>query len=680
MKKAFFVIFLIIYILHIFWSQQAIFTGIFDPGYWKERYETSQWSLPLSQRVIGDDGLYLIEGYLLAEGGDPSQYNAEVPPLGKYLIGASIKLFSNGNMYGYITTLLLVVAVWILAKRVTGNSQVAWTTLLLFVTDPLITSQFSLTMLDSLQSLFLVLHLIGLHILMQKRHMKWSIISGIFLGLFAGSKAPLFAPIIMITGIAAIWFTSKRITWVCMYVFSAILTYFSLHIPYFFYGHTLIDWLKLQKWIISFYLSSKLDPNVGSVFTTLLANQTKDLFSDTWSSSVEWSIVWPIITVLSIASYRSMKSKLLLTTLFLLLCLFAIRPFWVRYLILILPLLYISAVAFIYARFSTKIGVKIVFVCVAMNIFFSVPLLYPTAEKEFQQFASDWEHGYFHDMRERFTNDSKTKFERQTLQEQGLTYLYDAQIEAIDVRFDPQILRQRFGQITIPVEIAYRTRHLGEFVEQTSVNLVHERNQWRVSWDWESFMQEIGPGVTMKTTIDSATRGTLIKDGFVVSDFESELVSITPVDVDPKKEQEMLGFLSELFENKLFPLSIHQRYIANTLPGRPRAIGVFSKPLSAKNRARLLSYSGISLTPARGRTNLVSSQADIDKVTNTLFIECCSLLYSTTSYDGGGGLEKEFNSTLKGYSGGSIVIFDTKGKLVRTILTRKKRNGLDVRL
>ena len=681
MKKYLCIIALIVYLLHILWSQLAVFTQRFDAVYWKERFETSQWSLPLSQRVIGDDGLYLIEGYLLTKGGDPVDYNAEVPPLGKYLIGTSIKMFSNGNVYGYITSLFLVGAVWYLAKLVSRGSPIAWATTLLFATDPLITAQFSLTMLDSLQSLFLVLHVIVLSILVKSsKHMIWVLVCGVLLGLFAGSKAPLFAPVIMITGIVTIWTTTKRFTWVCVYVLSAVLTYFCLYIPYFFHGHVFIDWLKLQKWILSFYLSSKLESNFGSIFTTVFVNQTKNLFSDTWYSSSEWSILWPIITMLSIVSYRRIKNKLLLATLFLLFCIFAIRPFWVRYLILILPLLYVTAVAFIHARFSQKNVLSIVSIGIAINIFLSASLLYPTAEKEFHQFVSDWEHGYFHDMRERFTSHSKMKFERSTIQEQGLTYLYDAQIEAIDVRYDPKLLRRRFGQLTIPLEIAYRSRYLGEFVEHTSVFLVHEGNQWRVSWDWESFVKGIVPGATFQTTVDPAKRGTLTKGSFVASDFDSELVSITPADIHPQKEQEMLEFMSKLFENKLFPLSIHERYISNTLPGRSRAIGVFPKPLGREDRARLLSYSGVRLTPAYGRTNLVSSEVEIDKVTNTLFIECCSLLYSTTAYDGGGGLEKEFNATLKGYNGGGIVLYDANGKLVRTIMEREKRNGLDVAL
>lgn len=87
---------LVFYLGLIIWTNYALFTSRFDQEYWKDRYEHSQWKLPLSTRTLGDDGLFLYEGYRLARGDDPTNYNSEVPPLGKYLIGASIATLGNG--------------------------------------------------------------------------------------------------------------------------------------------------------------------------------------------------------------------------------------------------------------------------------------------------------------------------------------------------------------------------------------------------------------------------------------------------------------------------------------------------------------------------------------------------------------------------------------------------------
>ena len=149
-----------------------MYTSRFDPAYWKDRYEHSQWKLPQSQRGIGDEGLYLHEGYVLVNGADPTLYNAEVPPLGKYAIGASILLFGNGYLFGILATTAALVAFFFLAKSVLPKSLALATTLLVAM-DPLVTSQFAATMLESLQLLFfLVTCLLVLSLLKQKSVLK----------------------------------------------------------------------------------------------------------------------------------------------------------------------------------------------------------------------------------------------------------------------------------------------------------------------------------------------------------------------------------------------------------------------------------------------------------------------------------------------------------------------------
>ncbi len=56
------------------------------------------------------------------------------------------------------------------------------------------------------------------------------------------------------------------------------------------------------------------------------------------------------------------------------------------------------------------------------------------------------------------------------------------------------------------------------------------------------------------------------------------------------------------------------------------------------------------------------------------------MLYTTTAYDGIEGIEKERNDELKGYNGGTLVLEDKNGTLVRTILDVEKRDGKNVQL
>ncbi len=153
MKKLQTVLILLLVILAgiLYYANRAILTSAYDAVYWKDRFEHSQWQLPLSPRIIGDNGLYALEGYQLMHGTDPTKYNAEIPPLGKYAIGAAVVLFNNGSWYGVVTSLLVWILFFLLARTVLKHTTLAVAATTWLALDPLLTSQWTATMLDSLQ-------------------------------------------------------------------------------------------------------------------------------------------------------------------------------------------------------------------------------------------------------------------------------------------------------------------------------------------------------------------------------------------------------------------------------------------------------------------------------------------------------------------------------------------------
>ena len=177
---------LISYLLLIVFSNRGLFFSTFDAVYWQDKYEHSQWKLPLSVRTLGDDGLYLYEGYRLMHGGDPTLLNAEVPPLGKYLIGITNALFGNPYWFGFIVNLGILTCVFLLTKRLTASTMFSSLAILLLATDPLFTNQYALTMLDSLQALFLLIYclLIIKSTDQKKGILLWPTLAGLSLGFF----------------------------------------------------------------------------------------------------------------------------------------------------------------------------------------------------------------------------------------------------------------------------------------------------------------------------------------------------------------------------------------------------------------------------------------------------------------------------------------------------------------
>jgi predicted membrane-bound dolichyl-phosphate-mannose-protein mannosyltransferase len=299
-----FLIFGLLYIGLIIYFNRSLYLSKFDQVYWKDKYEHSQWKLPMSNRILGDDGLYLYEGYRLIHGEDPTLLNAEVPPICKYLIGLSIIIFGNGYIYGFIVTFTALILFYFLSIYLFKNKLIGLLTTLALLTDSIITNQFDLTMLDSFQLLCLISTFLFTYLFLnsQKTQKKTIllVLTGISFGLFSGSKAPIFSPLLSLVILYLLYKSKDRLSNLSILAISAFLAYLLPYINYFLMGHNFRQWLGVQKWILSFYKNSFIHPNYGSAISTLTVGKYQNLFTRIWDSSDQFSLVWPIITVISL--------------------------------------------------------------------------------------------------------------------------------------------------------------------------------------------------------------------------------------------------------------------------------------------------------------------------------------------------------------------------------------------
>lgn len=697
LEKLFFAL-LFFYVGFILYTHRALLASKFDQVYWKDKYEHSQWKLPLSQRTLGDDGLYLYEGYRLIHGEDPTTMNAEVPPLGKYLIGLSILTLGNGHWFGFLSTLLGLLAVFLLARGLTKSSAWALAATLLFAMDPLLTSQFPLTMLDSLQ---MALGILTLWMLTKILTNPQSLISnlsltllGLCFGLFAATKAPIFSPIMGLVVAVTLLVLYRSVKPLIITFATSFAVYVATYIPYFLLGHSFIDWLKVQKWILMFYRGSYIAPNIGSPITTLTINRYQNLFTKTWETPSHFSFVWPVLMCVLVLFvflllFRKTKQPItpwLPTIGFLLLSLgsLSIIPFWTRYLLAILPLLYISCIGLL-SNFNLRAkGWIIIVALLVLNSVSSIPVLFPTPEGTVKQTLYAWRHGFFQDVYEELTSKSRSKKDRKTFHTFGLTTYYDGEIEDADIMMEPMVWNRFTTTQQVPIRVTYKTRNLGTFTEKHILPVVKEYGRWKIAWEWNLAIDGLTPERTLSTTVVPAKRGAIIpNDGNnkpIAQDIRTVRISVIPNDIDKTKEEKMFKMLETLFEGRASAVSMHQRSVGNALGDRPVPLGVLPFAIDPNLQKDLLSYPGLLLTGAFSRQWSPRGGVDVGKIANTLYDECCSYLYNTTAYDGISGLEKQFNEKLKGINGGSLVIKDAQGKVVRTILSVEKKDGENVEL
>lgn len=341
-------------LLIIFFSLQLLFRVYqyrdnyllrFDAEYWKQRYLNSQWVVPNSRQSIGDDGLYAHAGWEYIHGSDPSLLNAETPPFGKYMIGLSEVIFGNQNIFALLSGLLVLAGLFILNKIIFKDTILALIPVMLLSSDVLFFSQLRAPFLDTLYLGLLIFTFI--FVLKEK-----FLLANIFLGLMAATKSSASIFLLVPALVIAYLFYMKDYRQIKKFLFLlpvSVLVFLLTYTRYFLLGHSFREFLGLQKWIFTFY-ETGAKGNPGAAWQILLSGKWP-----TWWGQVEqvseWNILWPL-SLIAVVYYlfqvlpkrRFYKSTLLGFWIIAYLIFLSFIPVWPRYLLLILPFMYILAV------------------------------------------------------------------------------------------------------------------------------------------------------------------------------------------------------------------------------------------------------------------------------------------------------------------------------------------------
>lgn len=377
MKKFFFIILFIISVVHLLfriYEYRIVYTTPFDPAYTKLKFENSQWStkpacenpdphinpytcvwddkwydenknnpnaIDLKKNAIGDDVLYTYAAWEYINGKDPTLLNAEIPPFGKYLIGLSIVVFNNPNIFAILSGIFAICAFYLLNITIFKSRLYAFIPVFFITLEPLFYTQLQYTLLDLL---YFGLLCLTLYLVIKKKFIR----SAISLGLMAATKSSASTfPIVV--GITAVYLLlTKQYKFLKTYVFTlpvAGLVFLASYSQHFLLGNTLIDFLGVQKWIINFYASGAKG-SLTAPWEILFTGKYANWWGQT-SVVNEWHIGWPILVVAStiatiIIVKKHLTSPILLisiwTVIYLLFLSFV--PIWSRYFLLILPFMY----------------------------------------------------------------------------------------------------------------------------------------------------------------------------------------------------------------------------------------------------------------------------------------------------------------------------------------------------
>lgn len=291
-----------IFIIVLFIDRKAFFT-VYDHARLGKIYSGSQYVQgPKATTSIGDDGLFAVAGYyLFFQKGDPSQIHFESPPLGEYFIGLSIFLFRNERVINIIYGLLFLLGVQKLATSVSRNKLIGSLASFLIVLNPMFYDHMITSLLDLPQALFLTWALYFFFDSIQNGRKRFYLM-GLFLGCAFSIK---FLPgIVFFVVVLSLWCFFKRREYIISFLTSLVfvpIVYLLSYSMYFFNGHTFIDFIQFQKWVIVWRLGN---PRVfGNIFTNLLFGQYRSWWEPVvWLHANEWTILSPIVFIGSLIS------------------------------------------------------------------------------------------------------------------------------------------------------------------------------------------------------------------------------------------------------------------------------------------------------------------------------------------------------------------------------------------
>jgi len=494
--------------LSVFASRSFLFNEI-NIAYIEDLYSHSQWSIPLSTRVMSDGNLHQIAGYRLVRGASAFSINPEVPPIGKYLYGLSISWWKNPYLISIILYFIAILLFSAISFKFFSNSQLIKLSVLFFLLSPILVDQISKTMLDLPQLVFLLAHVLTILYINQPRrqisYFNLILLSGISLGLFAAIKIPIFVLPILFLDFLYLKKSKKIVVPVLLALIVGVVYFISYAPTLIIYKMSLFDWIRSQFWMINFYRISEVQNNPIFYLSAIFLGRYKGWWDNSaWQHIREWTILWPIsiISTLGLWFKKQISDEtgyiVGLATMFLFIWLLV--PFWGRYFLLAMPFLIIGFVKLFENR--KKFLLILAIILFIRFSFYLLPNLSSTLSTVEEKFNDGNYQDFYHLIE---TDIDRDKF---------YLILKDIELntlsEDISLKFIGEIGLNIFKKkVNLSARVKYKTP-IGIYEHQCQMSVINRQNQWKLIWNWECVAPNFKPGDELKTTLFYAKQGNLI--------------------------------------------------------------------------------------------------------------------------------------------------------------------------
>ena len=328
------------------------FSSKFDYQKTRNDFDNSPYVLGNNYKtIIHDENFDAVNGYMYVSQTEMNKTVYDHPPFGKFLIGLSILLTGNQNIIQIFVSFFTLVAFYYLSKDLLKSQTLALFSSLILSLEPLFREQVSTSLLD--QDLLLLLTLALLSTLKSLKNRKWIIASLISLGFFSSIKFPANS-VVLITTIFIFYLLLQRSDLIKAFIKYFIIIpiiYFILYIP-FIDKPSLAKFIDLQIFAAKWHKSHLPDYPKFEIFRLMIFNSWR-----TWWGAEPFVKVpyfhfgWPLSfmsLILVFFQKLTQEIKLIIIWCLLYLALSSLRVVFPRYLLLLLPFLYLILIYLIY--------------------------------------------------------------------------------------------------------------------------------------------------------------------------------------------------------------------------------------------------------------------------------------------------------------------------------------------
>lgn len=265
----------------------------------EDTFNRSQYRQKNPTALIPDETVFEYASGAYLRGVDPILINSEHTPLGKYIIGFAISVFHNARIAVIPFAFLTLIVLWLLGKKITGSNAIAFVPVILFSFEKLYLDQ--LRYVPLLDIIHLPFILLTLYFFLQEFDTELFLLTSLSLGTVAATKTVVPAILLVLCFSLTFIIEKKLHTFFRFILFLPVagILFLVSYARTFLDGYTVYEFIGFQKWIFLYQKSKLIYP--FSAWRLVFLNQWQAWWGDfSILKADDWSILWPVSTVLTL--------------------------------------------------------------------------------------------------------------------------------------------------------------------------------------------------------------------------------------------------------------------------------------------------------------------------------------------------------------------------------------------